>query len=114
MAFSKKTQFAEDLQELSDYCKALSHPARLSILVELSKNGKSTCGEIVNLLPLAQATVSQHLKELVESGLVQVKAHGVAMVYGISKKTLSQKNQALFDLISKLAKKSKKSKRSKS
>lgn len=114
MAFSKKTEFAEDLQELSDYCKALSHPARLSILVELSKNGKSTCGEIVHLLPLAQATVSQHLKELVESGLVQVKARGVAMVYGISKKTLSQKNQAMYDMLSKFSKKPKKHKRSKS
>lgn len=60
----------EDLQ-LARYAKALSNPARIAILKFLAKQNACFCGEIVDILPIAQATVSQHLKELKESGLIQ-------------------------------------------
>jgi DNA-binding transcriptional ArsR family regulator len=56
---------------LAKYAKALSHPARIAILKFLAKENACFCGEIVNELPIAQATVSQHLKELKYAGLIQ-------------------------------------------
>ena len=60
----------EDLQ-LARYAKALSNPARIAILKFLVRQNACFCGEIVDELPISQSTVSQHLKELKESGLIQ-------------------------------------------
>ena len=51
-----------DFESLAIACKALSHPARLEILHTLARRGACICGEIVDVMPLSQATVSQHLK----------------------------------------------------
>src|ERR1044071_2945872 len=67
-AVSTVTEFDEQLAELA---RALSHPARVAIVRHLATRGTCVCGEIVDVLPLAQATVSQHLKGLKEAGLVQ-------------------------------------------
>ena len=56
---------------LADMAKALSHPARIRILSILNKLNQCVAGEIVDLLPLSQSTVSQHLKELKDAGLIQ-------------------------------------------
>ena len=56
--------------QLARFAKALSHPARIAILRLLASMDTCFCGEIVELLPIAQATVSQHLKELKDSGLI--------------------------------------------
>ena len=58
-------------QELAALAKALAHPARVAILRQLAESGECICGQIVSALPLAQATVSQHLKVLKDAGLVQ-------------------------------------------
>jgi ArsR family transcriptional regulator len=70
MPKSKTHLFGRKDVDLSEVCKALAHPARIAILKELSKRRECVCGEIVNLIPLAQATVSQHLKELKSLGLI--------------------------------------------
>jgi len=70
MAF-KSTKYKEEEIELARYAKALSHPARISIIKLLASMNTCFCGEIVEELPIAQATVSQHLKELKDSGLIQ-------------------------------------------
>ena len=57
-------------RRLADQLKAMAHPARLEILEFLADQGECVCGEIVDFLPLAQSTVSQHLKILKEAGLV--------------------------------------------
>ena len=64
MQSNKKIAFDKDEQELANLAKALAHPARIAILKELAKRQICICGEIVEVLPLAQSTVSQHLKEL--------------------------------------------------
>ena len=61
---------------LADQLKALAHPARLEILRVLARRGRCVCGEVVEVMPLAQATVSQHLKILKEAGLVRGEIDG--------------------------------------
>jgi ArsR family transcriptional regulator, arsenate/arsenite/antimonite-responsive transcriptional repressor len=70
MAF-KSTDYGEEDVQLARFAKALSHPARIAILKLLASMDTCFCGEIVEELPIAQATVSQHLKELKDSGLIQ-------------------------------------------
>jgi ArsR family transcriptional regulator len=73
------TQF----EALAGACKALSHPARLTILQTLARRGTCICGEIVDILPLSQATVSQHLKILKEAGLITGEIDGPRSCYCI-------------------------------
>ena len=69
MAIHKKEEFVKE-QSLAAFAKALSHPARIAILHLLAKKNECICNEIVEVLPLAQSTVSQHLKELKTAGLI--------------------------------------------
>ena len=71
---------AED-ERLAEQLKALAHPARLRILAVLAARGSCVCGEIVEVLPLAQATVSQHLKVLKEAGLLRGRIDGPRSCY---------------------------------
>lgn len=71
MAHKPTTSFQEQERQLARFAKALGHPARIAILKQLSSMNCCFCGDIVEELPLAQATVSQHLKELKDSGLIQ-------------------------------------------
>jgi DNA-binding transcriptional ArsR family regulator len=62
MAINKKSEFLTDEIYLSDFARTLGHPARIAILKTLAERNECICGEIVEILPLAQSTVSQHLK----------------------------------------------------
>ena len=64
MAIHKKDAFSQKEQELAEFAKALAHPARIAILKVLAQHNECICGQLVEVLPLAQSTVSQHLKEL--------------------------------------------------
>lgn len=75
-------------QELADLGKALGHPARVLILRLLLRRGTCVCGEIVDELPLAQSTVSQHLKVLKDAGLIQGEVDGPRICYCIDPRTL--------------------------
>ncbi len=69
---TKKTnKYPEENIAIAKYCKALGHPARISIIRLLEDRDTCVCSDIVNELPLAQSTVSQHLKELKKAGLIQ-------------------------------------------
>lgn len=68
-------------QTLSTLCKALGHPARVAILRHLLQVDSCICGEIVSILPLAQSTVSQHLKQLKEAGLIRGEIEGPRICY---------------------------------
>jgi len=70
-------------EALAGACKALSHPARLTILQTLALRGTCICGELVEVLPLSQATVSQHLKILKEAGLIRGTIDGPRSCYCI-------------------------------
>ncbi|MEM8557439.1 MAG: metalloregulator ArsR/SmtB family transcription factor [Bacteroidota bacterium] len=88
--------------QLAALGKALSHPARLAILRDLSARGTCVCGQIVDVLPLAQSTVSQHLKVLRQAGLVQGTVDGTRTCYCIDPATLSQAREAFAGLFASL------------
>jgi DNA-binding transcriptional ArsR family regulator len=99
MAKIKIEEFTSEEIELADIFKALSHPARIKILKILADKNICMCGDIVNLLPLAQATVSQHLKELKRVGLVQGEIDGPKVCYCVDQNMISKgflKTQKLF------------------
>lgn len=81
MPATKTDLFSDRDITLSRVAKALSHPARVAILRELAKRNECVCGQIVDAIPLAQATVSQHLKELKEAGLITGEVEGPRTCY---------------------------------
>lgn len=92
MAFNKKEEFSEQEQGLAEFAKAISHPARIAILKVLATHNECICGEIVEILPLAQSTVSQHLKELKNAGLINGSIDGPRSCYCINWKAFEKFN----------------------
>lgn len=85
-----KTDFYTDRQnQLALLTKALGHPARIAILDYLLTVDTCICGDIVNKLPLAQPTISQHLKELKNAGLIKGNIEGTTICYCIEEKTIA-------------------------
>lgn len=76
--------------ELAKLAWAIAHPARVQILRLLIGRDACMCGEIVSCLPLAQSTVSQHLKILKESGLIQGEVDGPKVCYCVNEKSLKR------------------------
>jgi ArsR family transcriptional regulator len=74
----------DDEQELADLAKALGHPARVRILKILVERNACICGDIVEEIPLAQSTVSQHLKQLLDAGLIQGEIDGPRVCYCVN------------------------------
>jgi ArsR family transcriptional regulator len=95
MAYRKDTEFTEADQRIAETAKALGHPARIAILRVLAERGTCICGEIVEVLPLAQSTVSQHLKALKEAGLIQGEIEGPRTCYCIDWEVFSSSVEAL-------------------
>jgi ArsR family transcriptional regulator, arsenate/arsenite/antimonite-responsive transcriptional repressor len=83
MGASKTDHFTATQNELSSIAKALGHPARIAIIQHLLKVDSCVCGAIVEELPLAQPTVSQHLKELKNAGLIKGTIEGNSICYCI-------------------------------
>jgi predicted transcriptional regulator len=90
MAQNKKTEFSPADQKMADLAKTLGHPARIAILRILAEKQTCICGEIVEVLPLAQSTVSQHLKELLQADLIQGSVDGLKSCYCINWKTMNE------------------------
>lgn len=90
MAYKKNDDFSEKVKRLAEYAKALSHPARIAILNTLAERSTCICGQIVDVLPLAQSTVSQHLGELKKSGLIHGEIDGPRSCYCINKKNFEE------------------------
>src|ERR1700761_9449367 len=86
MGATKTEEFTVKENKIAKYAKALAHPARISILQVLIKKQACICGDIVDELPLSQSTVSQHLKELKEAGLIKGDIDGVKVCYCIDEK----------------------------
>ena len=99
MGISKTEHFTEEQNEVAKLMKALSHPARIAIVEYLLSVETCICGDIVNELPLAQPTVSQHLKELKNAGIIKGNVEGNAICYCIDE-TAIEKLQTYFDNIS--------------
>ncbi len=90
MAHNKKEEFSKRENELADFANAISHPARVAILKQIADQETCICGEIVEVLPLAQSTVSQHLKELLKAELITGTVDGVKSCYCINWKTFEK------------------------
>ena len=86
MGATKTEEFTIKDNKIAKYAKALAHPARVAILQFLIKKQSCICGDIVNELPLSQSTVSQHLKELKEAGLIKGDIDGAKVCYCIDEK----------------------------
>jgi DNA-binding transcriptional ArsR family regulator len=105
MAFHKKEEFGRREQELAEVAKALSHPARIAILKVLAQRAECICGDIVEVLPLAQSTVSQHLKELKNAGLIDGTVDGPRSCYCINWKAFENFNKEMNSLFASLKEK---------
>jgi DNA-binding transcriptional ArsR family regulator len=86
MGATKSYEFSAKENRLAKYAKALGHPARIAILKLLAGKSTCQCGDIVEELPLSQSTVSQHLKELKEAGLIKGQIDGARVCYCIDEK----------------------------
>lgn len=82
----KKKAYTQEEIEIAKLMKVLGHPARVAILQHLLEVEKCICGGIVDVLPLAQPTVSQHLKELRNAGLIKGSVEGNTICYCIDEK----------------------------
>jgi predicted transcriptional regulator len=84
MGTTKSEIFNEEQNRLAIMLKALAHPARIAILQQIIKANACICGDLVDELGLAQATISQHLKELKTTGIIQGTVDGVSVCYCIN------------------------------
>jgi len=100
MGVTKTQNFTEEQNQLAAYAKALAHPARIAILQHLLKRQTCICGDLVGELPLAQATVSQHLKELKASGLIQGTVEGTSVCYCINEQKWEEVRDIFLNLFS--------------
>lgn len=96
MGLTKTAMFTEKQNKLAQMMKALAHPARITIIQHLLKARACICGDLVEELGLAQATISQHLKELKTIGLIQGTIEGTSVCYCIDPKVWKQ-YKAAFD-----------------
>ncbi len=90
MGLTKSEIFTVQQNRLAGMMKALAHPARIAIIQHLVKAKACICGELVDELGLAQATISQHLKELKNVGLIKGSIDGTSVCYCIDKKMWDQ------------------------
>ncbi len=96
MTDTTATEFDPALESLARLAKALAHPGRLRIL-NILKDGGCICGDIVDRMPLAQATVSQHLKELKKVGLIRGEIAGPRVCYCLDPAAVKRARQDLVD-----------------
>lgn len=102
MKASKQDQYTERQLELAKLAKALGHPARIAILEHLVKVNACVCANIVENLPLAQATVSQHLRELKDAGFIKGTVEGTSVCYCINEENLKTIKQLIISFIREL------------
>jgi DNA-binding transcriptional ArsR family regulator len=102
MAENKSELFNDRRQRLSSYAEAMSHPAKVAILELLAQEGALSCGEITEQLPLAQPTVSQHLKKLKESGLILYSKDGLKSIYSLNGDSIDQLRNLVYELLNKI------------
>jgi predicted transcriptional regulator len=84
MGLTKSEIFTDEQNQLSTWLKAMAHPARIAILQRILISNTCICGDLVEELGLAQATISQHLKELKNAGIIQGTIEGVSVCYCIN------------------------------
>ena len=84
MGLTKTEIFTEEQNNLATKLKAMAHPARIAILQQIINANACICGDLVDELGLAQPTISQHLKELKNAGLIKGTIEGVSVCYCVN------------------------------
>ncbi|AEN72362.1 regulatory protein ArsR [Rhodothermus marinus SG0.5JP17-172] len=102
MARSETKRFLPPEERMAALMRALGHPARIAILKLLAERGAMPCFELVEELPLAQATISQHLRTLREVGLITFQTDGPRSYYRIRPETLQELDRAFRFLMMQL------------
>ncbi len=96
MGVTKTENFNTRQNQLATFAKVLGHPARIAILEHLIQRQTCVCGDLVEVLPLAQATVSQHLKELKSVGLIKGEIEGTSVCYCINESVWEEVRDSLL------------------
>ncbi|MCK8495614.1 MULTISPECIES: ArsR/SmtB family transcription factor [Spirosoma] len=99
MGVTKTEIFTEEQNRIADLAKAFAHPARVAILQLLAQKKACVCGDLVDELPLAQATVSQHLKELKRIGIIQGEINPPRVCYCINPPVWEEAKQTFGALL---------------
>ena len=98
MGLTKTEEFTRAQNDIATIAKAIGHPARVAILEFLAEKKSCVCGDIVDELPLSQSTVSQHLKELKNAGLIKGEIEGPSVCYCIDAKAWARARKSLTQL----------------
>ncbi len=99
MGISKTEIFTDQQNEIALYAKAFGHPARVAILQHLFKIDTCVCGDLVNEIGLAQPTISQHLKELKNLGLIKGRIDGTRVCYCIAPEIWTKMKQIISNFL---------------
>ena len=102
MGLTKSEAFEPQHNTLAAFAKALAHPARVAIIEYLLEGDRCICGDLVEVLPLAQATVSQHLTELKKAGLIKGTITGTSICYCLDKEQWARCISAIQQLVEKV------------
>ncbi len=100
MGATKTDQFTLRQNRIAKLAKAVGHPARVAIIEHLLKVDQCICGEIVSELPLAQPTVSQHLKELKSAGLIKGEVEGNSICYCLDHEAFKALSEYFSEVVS--------------
>ena len=96
MGLAKTEMFTDEQNEIALFAKVFGHPARVAILQHLFKINSCVCGDLVNVIGLAQPTISQHLKELKHLGLIKGNVEGTSVCYCINTENWSNMKQVMI------------------
>ena len=99
MGLAKTEIFTEEQNKIALFAKVFGHPARVAILQYLFKTNACICGDLVNEIGLSQPTISQHLKELKQLGLIKGSVEGTSMCYCIDKENWTVMKQVLSEFL---------------
>ena len=99
MGITKTEVFSARQNKIAKYAKAFAHPARIAIIEYLVKTKACVCGDLVDVLPLAQSTISQHLKELKSTGIIQGDIEGPRINYCINENAWEEAKSYLVEIM---------------
>ena len=101
MGATNTDHYSDSQNKMAIIAKALGHPARLAIVEHLLTVNACSCGDIVKMLPLAQPTVSRHLKELKNAEIIKGEVKGNTVFYRIEKQTIKNMSNFLLNMLEK-------------
>ncbi len=103
MTYAKNEAFTIELQKLAAFARTLAHPARLAILDYLAEQNQCVSGDITEEIPLSRTTVSQHLQELKNAGLIKGTVSGTRIYYCLQTDRILEMKEQMHQFMEKLA-----------